>query len=77
MTIALLTAFVSYRLRQSTLGRAWDAIREDEIAARCSGVNARGVKILAFSTGAFFGGIGGAIYAHMIGFISPENFSVS
>jgi branched-chain amino acid transport system permease protein len=75
MTLALLTAFVSYRLRQSALGRSWDAIREDEVAARCSGVNTRGVKILAFSTGAFFGGIGGAIYAHMIGFISPENFS--
>ena len=75
MTLALVTAFVSYRLRQSALGRSWDAIREDEVAARCSGVNTRGVKILAFSTGAFFGGIGGAIYAHMIGFISPENFS--
>ena len=75
VTLALLAAFVSYRLRQSKLGRAWDAIREDEIAARCSGVDARGVKILAFSTGAFFGGLGGAIYAHMIGFISPENFS--
>jgi branched-chain amino acid transport system permease protein len=75
VAVALLAAIVSYRLRQSKLGRAWDAIREDEIAARCSGVNARGVKILAFSTGAFFGGLGGAIYAHMIGFISPENFS--
>jgi branched-chain amino acid transport system permease protein len=75
VTIALVTAFVSYRLRQSALGRSWDAIREDEVAARCSGVNTRGVKILAFSIGAFFGGIGGAIYAHMIGFISPENFS--
>jgi branched-chain amino acid transport system permease protein len=75
VTLALVTAFVSYRLRQSALGRAWDAIREDEIAARCAGVNARGVKVLAFSTGAFFGGMGGAIYAHMIGFISPENFT--
>jgi branched-chain amino acid transport system permease protein len=75
VTIALVTAFVSYRLRQSALGRSWDAIREDEVAARCSGVNTRGVKILAFSIGAFFGGIGGTIYAHMIGFISPENFS--
>jgi branched-chain amino acid transport system permease protein len=73
--LALVTAFVSYRLRQSALGRAWDAIREDEIAARCAGVNARGVKVLAFSTGAFFGGMGGAMYAHMIGFISPENFT--
>jgi branched-chain amino acid transport system permease protein len=75
VTIALVTAFVSYRLRQSALGRAWDAIREDEIAARCAGVDARGVKVLAFSTGAFFGGMGGAIYAHMIGFIGPENFT--
>jgi branched-chain amino acid transport system permease protein len=75
VTLALLTAFVSYRLRESKLGRAWDAIREDEVAARCSGVNARGLKILAFSTGAFFGGVGGATYAHMIAFISPENFS--
>jgi branched-chain amino acid transport system permease protein len=73
--VALVAAFVSYRLRQSKLGRAWDAIREDEIAARCAGVNARGVKIMAFSVGAFFGGIGGAIYAHMIGYISPENFT--
>jgi branched-chain amino acid transport system permease protein len=75
VTLALITAFISYRLRQSSLGRAWDAIREDEIAARCAGVDARGVKVLAFSTGAFFGGIGGAIYAHMIGFIGPENFT--
>jgi branched-chain amino acid transport system permease protein len=72
---ALLTAFVSYRLRESNLGRAWESIREDEIAARCSGVNARGLKILAFSTGAFFGGIGGAIYAHMIGYIGPDSFT--
>jgi branched-chain amino acid transport system permease protein len=75
VTVALITAFVSYRLRQSALGRSWDAIREDEIAARCAGVDAHGVKVMAFSTGAFFGGIGGAIYAHMIGFIGPENFT--
>jgi ABC-type branched-subunit amino acid transport system permease subunit len=75
VVIALVTAFFSYRLRESNLGRAWEAIREDEIAARCSGVNARGLKILAFSTGAFFGGIGGAIYAHMIGFIGPDSFT--
>ncbi len=75
MAATLATAFVSYRLLDSKLGRAWEAIREDEIAARCSGVNARGVKILAFSTGAFFGGVGGAVYAHMIGFISPDSFT--
>lgn len=75
VVFALLTAFVSYRLQRSKLGRSWDAIREDEVAAKCSGVDTRGLKILAFSMGAFFGGIGGAIYAHMVGFISPENFS--
>ena len=75
VTLALITAFISYRLRESALGRSWDAIREDEVAARCSGVNTRGFKILAFSIGAFFGGVGGTVYAHMIGFISPENFS--
>jgi branched-chain amino acid transport system permease protein len=75
VSLALVAAFVNWRLRQSRLGRAWDAIREDEIAARCSGVNATGEKILAFTCGAFFGGVGGVIYAHMIGFISPENFT--
>src|SRR6202030_3705092 len=69
VTLALLAALVSYPLRQSKLCCAWYAIREVEIASRCSGVDARGVKILAFSTGAFFGGLGGEIYAHMIGFI--------
>ncbi len=75
LAIALITCFVSYRLRESSLGRAWEAIREDEIAARCSGVNARGMKILAFSTGAFFGGVGGSIFAHMIGYIGPDSFT--
>jgi branched-chain amino acid transport system permease protein len=73
--IALVVIFVSYRFLNSKLGRAWEAIREDEIAARCSGINARALKVLAFSTGAFFGGIGGALYAHMIGFISPDSFT--
>jgi len=72
---ALVGALVSYRLLNSKLGRAWEAIREDETAARCSGIDTRGLKILAFSTGAFFGGIGGALYAHMIGFISPDSFT--
>ena len=75
VSIALMAAFVSYRLRESSLGRALDAIREDEIAARCSGVNVRGLKILAFSTGAFFGGLGGSVYAHMIGFVGPDSFT--
>ena len=74
LIIAALTIFVSIRLRDSNLGRQWEAIREDEVAARCFGVNVRRLKIIAFSTGAFFGGIGGAVFAHMIGFVHPDNF---
>lgn len=76
LTVALIafTVFVSYRLQNSNIGRCWEAIREDEIAAKCFGVNLTRMKILAFSTGAFFGGVGGSVFAHMIGFIHPDNF---
>lgn len=74
LIIVALTIFVSIRLRDSNLGRQWEAIREDEVAARCFGVNVTRLKIIAFSTGAFFGGIGGAVFAHMIGFVHPDNF---
>ena len=74
LIITALTIFVSIRLRDSNLGRQWEAIREDEVAARCFGVNVTRLKIIAFSTGAFFGGIGGAVFAHMIGFVHPDNF---
>lgn len=74
LLITALTIFVSIRLRDSNLGRQWEAIREDEVAARCFGVNVTRLKIIAFSTGAFFGGIGGAVFAHMIGFVHPDNF---
>ncbi len=68
------TIFFSARLRDSNLGRQWEAIREEEMAAKCFGINVSRLKIIAFSTGAFFGGIGGAIFAHMIGFVHPDNF---
>ena len=74
LIIAGLTIFVSMRLRDSNLGRQWEAIREEEIAAKCFGVNVTRLKIIAFSTGAFFGGIGGAVFGHMIGFVHPDNF---
>ena len=74
LIITALTIFVSMRLRDSNLGRQWEAIREDEVAARCFGVNVTRLKIIAFSTGAFFGGLGGAVFAHMIGFVHPDNF---
>ena len=69
-----ITMFVSYRLLNSSIGRSWEAIREDEIAAKCFGINLTRMKVLAFATGAFFGGIGGATFAHQIGFVHPDNF---
>ena len=74
LILAGLTILISVRLRDSNLGRQWEAIREEEIAAKCFGINVPFLKIIAFSTGAFFGGIGGAVFAHMIGFVHPDNF---
>ena len=74
LVLAGLTIFISMRLRDSNLGRQWEAIREEEIAAKCFGINVSRFKIIAFSTGAFSGGIGGATFAHMIGFVHPDNF---
>lgn len=67
---------VSIRLQHSRLGRAWVAIREDEIAAKAMGINTRNLKLLAFSMGASFGGISGAMFASFQGFVSPESFSL-
>ncbi|MFZ6658931.1 ABC transporter permease subunit [Undibacterium sp. TJN19] len=67
---------VSVRLQDSRLGRAWVAIREDEIAAKAMGINTRNVKLLAFSMGASFGGVSGAMFASFQGFVSPESFSL-
>ena len=69
-----LTIFVSIRLRDSKMGRAWEAIREDEVAGKCFGINLTFYKVIAFTTGAFFGGVAGSLFAHMIGFIHPDNF---
>jgi branched-chain amino acid transport system permease protein len=66
---------VAHRLHHSRVGLTWNAIREDEIAARCQGVDVTWYKILAFCIDAFFGGVAGTVYAHYIGFISPENFA--
>ena len=69
--------FVTARLQHSRLGRAWVAIREDEIAAKAMGINTRNVKLLAFSMGASFGGVAGAMFASFQGFVSPESFSLT
>lgn len=68
--------FVSIRLQHSRLGRAWVAIREDEIAAKAMGINTRNIKLLAFAMGASFGGVSGAMFASFQGFVSPESFSL-
>jgi branched-chain amino acid transport system permease protein len=65
---------VSIRLQSSRVGRAWMAIREDEIAAKAMGINTRNVKLLAFAMGASFGGVSGAMFASFQGFVSPESF---
>jgi branched-chain amino acid transport system permease protein len=69
--------FITSRLQHSRLGRAWVAIRENEIAAKAMGINTRNVKLLAFSMGASFGGIAGAMFASFQGFVSPESFSLT
>ena len=65
---------VNLRLQNSRIGRAWEAIREDEIAARAMGINTRNLKLLAFAMGASFGGIAGGMFSAIQAFISPESF---
>jgi branched-chain amino acid transport system permease protein len=72
---ALFVIFVSVRLQHSRIGRAWAAIREDEIAAKAMGINTRNVKLLAFAMGASFGGLSGAMFGAFQGFVSPESFT--
>ena len=74
LALALLTNFVTIRLRRLPIGRAWEAMREDEIACRSLGINTTNTKLTAFSIGAMFGGIAGAFFATRQGFISPESF---
>ncbi len=69
--------FVTNRLDQSRIGRAWTAIREDEIAAQAMGIPLVSTKLIAFATGASFAGIMGAIYAAKQSFVSPESFDVN
>ncbi|MBY0381964.1 MAG: high-affinity branched-chain amino acid ABC transporter permease LivM [Xanthobacteraceae bacterium] len=75
LALALLTNWVTIRLRRLPIGRAWEALREDEIACRSLGINTTLTKLSAFATGAMFGGFAGAFFATRQGFISPESFS--
>ena len=73
--LALLTNWFSLRLRRLPLGRAWEALREDEIACRSLGINVTDTKLTAFAIGAMFGGFAGAFFATRQAFISPESFT--
>jgi branched-chain amino acid transport system permease protein len=74
LALALLTAFVTIRLRRMPVGRAWEALREDEIACRSLGINTTTTKLTAFAIGAMFGGFAGSFFAARQGFVSPESF---
>jgi branched-chain amino acid transport system permease protein len=74
--LVILSIIFCIRLQNSRIGRAWMALREDEIAAKAMGINTRNVKLLAFAMGATFGGVAGAMFAAFQGFISPESFSL-
>ena len=75
LALALVTNLFTLRIRKLPIGRAWEALREDEIACRSLGINPRNTKLTAFSIGAMFGGFGGAFFATRQGFISPESFT--
>ena len=74
LAVLLVVIVVNLRLQDSRIGRAWEAIREDELAARAMGINTRDMKLLAFAMGASFGGIAGGMFSAIQGFISPESF---
>ncbi len=76
LALTLLVILVSSRLQYSRIGRAWVAIREDEVAADAMGINTRNSKLLAFVIGASFGGVAGGLFAGFQGFVSPESFGL-
>ena len=76
LALVLVSIVICHRLEVSRIGRAWMAIREDEIAAKAMGINTRNMKLLAFGMGATFGGVAGSMFAAFQGFISPESFSL-
>ncbi len=75
LALALITNFITLRLRKLPIGRAWEALREDEIACRSLGINTTNTKLTAFAIGAMFGGFAGSFFATRQGFISPESFT--
>jgi len=76
LALTVTTVIVCHRLERSRIGRAWMAIRDDEVAAEAMGIHTRNLKLLAFGIGASFGGVAGAMFAAFQGFVSPEAFSL-
>jgi len=76
LLIVVISVLICYRLERSRIGRAWMAIREDEVAAKAMGINTRNMKLLAFSMGATFGGVSGVLFSTFQRFISPESFAL-
>ena len=76
LVLVIVSVVICHRLENSRIGRAWMAIREDEIAAKAMGINTRNLKLLAFAMGATFGGVSGSMFAAFQGFVSPESFSL-
>ena len=76
LALVVFSVVLCHRLELSRIGRAWMAIREDEIAAKAMGINTRNMKLLAFGMGATFGGVSGSMFAAFQGFVSPESFSL-
>ncbi len=76
LALVIFSIIISHRLQLSRVGRAWMAIREDEVAAKAMGINTRNLKLTAFGMGATFGGVSGAMFASFQGFVSPESFSL-
>ena len=76
VVLALMTAWVTLRLRRLPVGRAWEALREDEIACRSLGINTTSTKLTAFACGAFFGGLAGAFFGARQGFVDPGGLQV-
>ena len=76
LAVVVLAVLICRRLERSRIGRAWMAIREDEVAARAMGIHTRNLKLLAFGIGATFGGVSGVLFAGFQGFVSPESFAL-
>lgn len=76
LALTVLVVIMAWRLQHSRIGRAWVALREDDIAAAAMGINIRNIKLLAFGLGALSGGVAGGLFASFQGFVSPESFSL-